>query len=89
MNVYKLLAKEFLAEYTTDLRKRSGLTQEEMAECLHITCRSYGDLERGRYCFSSTTLLFLLLLLGEEERNNLLAHFRARIEALVQLEVAS
>ena len=36
----KLISKELLA-----LRRRLSLTQEAMAEYLHISCRAYGDLE--------------------------------------------
>ena len=50
----KLISKEILA-----LRRRLSLTQEAMAEYLHISCRAYGDLERGKYAISAATLMFL------------------------------
>ena len=50
----KLISKELLA-----LRRRLSLTQEAMAEQLHISCRAYGDLERGKYAISAATLMFL------------------------------
>lgn len=50
----KLISKELLA-----LRRRLSLTQEAMAEYLHISCRAYGDLERGKYVISAATLMFL------------------------------
>ena len=49
----KLISKELLA-----LRRRLSLTQEAMAEYLHISCRAYGDLERGKYAISAATLMF-------------------------------
>ena len=61
MKAYKALVRELLAECTGTLRKSRDLTQEELAEQLRITGRAYGDLERGKYCFSTITLLFLLL----------------------------
>ena len=72
MRIYKTLTREFLSQYTDALRKRLDLTQEKMAESLRITYRAYGDLERGKYCFSAASLLFLLLLLEDEEVLDLL-----------------
>lgn len=82
MESYKARTKEFLAEYTDTLRRQRKLTQEQMAEQLHITSRAYGDLERGKYCFSAIALLFLLLMLGEDEVKGFLERFRGEIHAL-------
>lgn len=88
MKLYKTLAKEFLAEYTNTLRKSRNLTQEKMAERLRITSRAYGDLERGKYCFSTIALLFLLLMLDDEELKDFLAGFRNRVHSLEQKDAA-
>ena len=88
MKQYKILAKEFLAEYTDMLRKLRNLTQEEMAERLHITSRAYGDLERWKYCFSAIALLFLLLMLSDDELNAFLEGFRKRVYDLEHKEAA-
>lgn len=56
----KLISKELLA-----LRRRLSLTQEAMAEYLHISCRAYGDLERGKYAISAATLMFLFRCLPQ------------------------
>lgn len=88
MKLYKMLAKEFLAEYSDKLRKDRDLTQEEMAERLRITSRAYGDLERGKYCFSTIALLFLLLMLNDEELKDFLDRFRNRVRSLEQKEAA-
>ena len=77
MKLYKMLAKEFIAEHAGGLRRARGLTQEEMAEQLHITSRAYGDLERGRYCFSAAPLL----LLSDRELAAFLGGFRERARA--------
>lgn len=82
MKLYKMLAKEFIAEHAGGLRRARGLTQEEMAEQLHITSRAYGDLERGRYCFSAALLLFLLLMLSDRELAAFLGGFRERVREL-------
>lgn len=79
MRIYKTLTREFLSQYTDALRKRLDLTQEKMAESLRITYRAYGDLERGKYCFSAASLLFLLLLLEDEEVLDLLKGFHQRV----------
>ena len=65
MNPYKETLRKFFSEYVSTLRKRRGLTQEEMAEKLRITGRAYSDLERDIYCFSVAALVFLLLMLEE------------------------
>ena len=67
MNPYKEILRKFFSEYVSALRKRRGLTQEQMAEKLRITGRAYSDLERGIYCFSAVALVFLLLMLEEGE----------------------
>ncbi len=88
MKQYKSFVKEFLAEYTGALRKHRNLTQDEMAEQLRITSRAYGDLERGKYCFSAIALLFLLLMLSDAELKDFLDRFRERVYALEQQEAA-
>lgn len=82
MTQYKEITKEFLSSYADGLRKRRALTQEKMADCLHITSRAYGDLERGKYCFSANALLFLLLMLEEPELSGFLKSYRSKIFAL-------
>lgn len=89
MKTYKSLEREFLSEYVDLFRKKRKLTQEEMAENLRITCRSYGDLERGKYCFSSNSLFFLLLMLNEHELKAFLTEFRNRICILENSEKKS
>lgn len=88
MKQHKMLTKEFLAEYTDNLRKLRNLTQDEMAERLRITSRAYGDLERGKYCFSAITLLFLMLMLSDDEWKAFLEGFRKRVYDLEHKEAA-
>ena len=59
-----------------------------MAERLRITSRAYGDLERGKYCFSAVALLFLLLMLSEDEAKDFLREFRKRVDELEHKEAA-
>ena len=65
MGYYKRLIRNFFSRSARDLRRKLRLSQEEMAERLHITSRAYSDLEREKYCLSATSLVFLLLLLDE------------------------
>ena len=73
MKLYKEALRSFFSGYVSALRRRRGLTQEEMAEKLRITGRAYSDLERGIYCFSAVALVFLLLMLEEHEIKELLS----------------
>ena len=59
-----------------------------MAEQLRITSRAYGDLERGKYCFSAITLLFLMLMLSDDEWKAFLEGFRKRVYDLEHREAA-
>ena len=88
MNPYKEIFRKFFSKYVSTLRKRRGLTQEEMAEKLRITGRAYSDLERGIYCFSAVALVFLLLMLEEHELKDLLSSLREEIAKVEDREVA-
>ena len=88
MNPYKEMLRKFFSEYVGTLRKRRGLTQEQMVEKLRITGRTYSDLERGIYFFSAVALVFLLLMLEEGEIKELLSPLRDEIEKVEDREVA-
>ena len=79
MTEYKQLAKEFFSEAVYSVRVTRDLTQDQMAEQLHISARAYGDLERGKYLFSSIALLFFLLILEDQELTDLLNEFRLEV----------
>lgn len=61
MKKYKEVLQKSMAKYVRNLR--GSLSQEEMAEALHVSTRAYGDLERGEHFFSGMTLIFLLLFI--------------------------
>ena len=88
MNPYIEILRKFFSKYVSTLRKRRGLTQEEMAEKLRITGRAYSDLERDIYCFSVSALVFLLLMLEEGEIKEILSPLREEIEKVESREVA-
>lgn len=82
MNEYKEMTKHYLATYTDALRADRKLTQERMAEELRISSRAYGDLERGKYCFSSNALLFMMVMLERDEIASFLCGFQTQVEML-------
>lgn len=82
MNEYKEMTKNYLSAYTDALRADRKLTQERMAEELRISSRAYGDLERGKYCFSSNALLFMMVMLEHEEVDSFLVGFQTQVELL-------
>ena len=82
MRPYTALLAELLSKELLALRTRSALTQETMAERLHISSRAYSDLERGKYCVSAATLMFLLPMLGSEEQQTLIQSFLERARSL-------
>ena len=88
MTAYKQLVRTFFSETAYAIRRRRELTQEEMAERMRISCRAYGDLERGKYSFSTIALIFFLLMLEDEEVIELLAAFRIKVKALELQDVA-
>ena len=74
---YKLILRVLFRVGLLEYRKSYGNTQEEMAEKLHISPRSYMDLEHGKYCVSSVTLMFFMAQLPKErvvELVNTFAH---------------
>ena len=72
----KLISKELLA-----LRRRLSLTQEAMAEYLHISCRAYVDLERGKYAISAATLMFLFPMFDLKVQQRLFQQFAAAVQS--------
>ena len=82
MHDYKAVARKYLSSISDALRAERNLTQENMAEKLRISSRAYGDLERGKYCFSSTALLFMMNMMEDEEVGMLLDGFQEQVELL-------
>ena len=77
---YKSLLRMFLRDTLYSYRKDHGLSQERMAELLHIAPRSYIDQEHGKYSFSAVTLMFFLLSLSDEEKLTLARRFKEHME---------
>lgn len=79
-NNLKSLTKCYLFPRFATVRRDNRLTKERMAEQLHISPRSYYDLERGKYCSSSSVLLLLLSLLPNDEILLVVHGFRNFVE---------
>lgn len=82
MTAYKQLIRAFFSEAVGAIRRRKGMTQEEMAEEMRISCRAYGDLERGKYSFSAIALVFFLLMMEDREILELLEGFRRKVKEM-------
>ena len=80
MHQYHTLLKEFLMVRVHSYRLILNCSQERMAEKLRISARSYIDLERGKYCLSTSTLAFFLLTLPEKYVLELLRDLRKLID---------
>ena len=76
MNTYKPAVKEFLKNYTSSIRVKLNLTQQQMAELLRITPRAYQYLESGTNGFSASSLILLLSLLSDEDRRMFFRDFQ-------------
>lgn len=68
-------------------RKKYGFTQEEMAEALHVSARSYWSQEHGAHGFSGSSVIYFLVLLSEDELTELMHALNHTISK--SLEVAS
>ena len=76
MKDLKRVLQRYLRQRVCSFRKQHSLTQEEMAEILHVAPRSYADQERGIYGFSALSFLYFLFLLSDSEILDLLRDLR-------------
>ena len=88
MNNYKYLFQKFLRKNVRSFRSRNSLSQERMAELLHVSPRSYFDQEHGKYGFSALSLASYLLLLSDDEVLIFLRELRALVEQIEKGNVA-
>lgn len=72
MRSYKNALKDYLRVFLKSFRKEMKLSQEEMAEKLKLTPRSYSDLERGVSCLSTISILLLFSLMETDDIINLI-----------------
>ncbi|ANU45177.1 hypothetical protein ADH76_00010 [Enterocloster clostridioformis] len=67
MNEKKLILQGYLRNQIRLYRNTHAFSQENMAEFLHVSPRSYIDQEHGKYGFSALTLIYYVFLLTDEE----------------------
>lgn len=82
MEQYKTSFQAYLGNVVKAIRLRNRISQEQMAELLRITTRSYSDLERNRFCISLLPFIFLLFQLSNEEIIRLVAELRRLTEEI-------
>ncbi len=75
MRKYQPELKTYLRGVLLKLRRRLNLTQEQMAAMLHISPRSYSNLERGKTGLSAVSLIFMLYGLSPDETIQLIDTF--------------
>lgn len=51
----------------TEYRHNHQLSQEQMAEILHVSTRSFADQEHGKYGFSALPFACFLFILSDDE----------------------
>ncbi|RKJ41746.1 XRE family transcriptional regulator [Acutalibacter sp. 1XD8-33] len=67
MRKFQNLLKSYLRNVLTISRQEKNLTQERVAALLHMSTRSYCDLERGKSGFSAVTLILFLAMLSHDK----------------------
>lgn len=78
MDACKVIYKAVMAVSILTYRQSRCLSQERMAELLHISTRSYADLEHEKFCCSGMTLVMFLVQLSDDEITHLVNEFRKR-----------
>lgn len=63
---YLSILKQFFADELTQTRRTLCLTQEDMAELLMVSDRSYSSLENAHNCCGALTLAFFLIYACQE-----------------------
>lgn len=80
MSNAKQLLQNFLRNRVRRYRLIKGISQERMAEVLHVSPRSYLDQENGRYGFSALSLVYFMILLSDEELLTFLKEVQAVLD---------
>lgn len=87
MRKYDDLLLAYLPSQALKVRKSAKLTQEKMAEKMHMARRSYSALERGENGFSATSLLILLSMLPDDASvHELISGFMEQVQAAENAE---
>lgn len=81
----KIEVQAYLSEQLQLFRCENELSQEQMAEHLHIVPRSYFDLEHNKYALSTNTFICFILLLSDDQ----LLYLRDNLRGIIEGEKAN
>lgn len=82
MKEQKAALRKTISEFLQELTNERGISQEAMAEHLHISSRAYGDLERGKYLMSLLVWFNLIFYLEQEDTARLVSSIQACVYTL-------
>lgn len=85
MHRYAKGLRPTLANKVYEIRTNRHYTQEDMAEHLRISPRSYSNLERGINGCSAMTLIYIMNMMTEPEKKNLFWELEDFIEQMENL----
>ena len=74
--------RDLLSEHIKAFRQEQSLSQEAMAATLHISARSYSDIENGKSLCSACTFIFYQVSLSEDEMIALWKALKAAVRQL-------
>lgn len=84
----KITIKEYFKVQLLRFRAARGISQENAAELLDISTRSYSNLEHGKYCLSTPTLLIFLVTISEDEVLRIIRECRVILKGGKENDVA-
>lgn len=82
MQPYISAFRDLLSDHINASRQGQHLSQEAMAATLHISARSYSDIENGKSLCSTHTFILYQVSLSEEEMLALWKNLRATVRRL-------
>ena len=88
MRKYEDLFLAFWVVRIREFRTKMNLSQEKLAEKLHVNTRSYQKLERGVHKPSAITIILFLYLLSDQEIVSFIRSFAQLVEKADSQEVA-
>ena len=88
MRKYEDLFLAFWAVRIREFRTKMNLSQEKLAEKLHVNTQNYQKLERGVHKPSAITIILFLYLLSDQEIISFIRSFGQMVEKAHSQEVA-
>ena len=82
MQLYNSAFRDLLSEHIKAFRQEQSLSQEAMAATLHISTRSYSDIENKKSLCSTRTFILYQVSLSEDEMIALWKAFKAALRQL-------